>query len=344
MVAKFTHRKTLFLITGGLFLIGALLFMGMVFSLTTPAEKAGRSCTLVVPRGATLRQVADRLENKGLITGKHAFLLWSRLMRYGRHIKAGEYEFSAQMSPLEILHMLARGQILTHEVTLPEGFTVSQIATVLAKKGLVNKEQFLALTQDPEILDKYGLSGPSVEGFLYPDTYRFSRGLPPDLIIDTMIKRFLEITDPLRPRIEASGLGMREVITLASMVERETGLARERPLIASVFLNRLQKGMRLESDPTVIYGIEDFNGNLTRKDLRTYTPYNTYVIRGLPPWPIANPGKEAIEAVLWPEKTDYLYFVSKNDGSHHFSKTLQEHNRAVMRYQKTGLSCSPKTS
>ncbi|MFO7987105.1 MAG: endolytic transglycosylase MltG [Desulfatiglandaceae bacterium] len=344
MAAKSIPKKPLFVIMGGLLVISVLFLMGTAFFLMTPAEKEGNDCIVVIPRGATLRQVSDQLKNKGLITEKHAFLLYSRLMGYGRHIKAGEYRLNTGMSSLKVLQMLSQGRMLTHEVTLPEGFTVFQTATVLAEKGLVNRDRFLALTEDPEILHKYGLSGPSLEGFLYPDTYRFSRGLPPDLIIDTMVKRFQDIITPLRDRIERSGMSMEQVITLAAMVEKETGLAEERPLIASVFLNRLQKGMRLESDPTVIYGIEDFNGNLTRKDLKTPSPYNTYVIQGLPPWPIANPGREAIVSVLWPEKTEYLFFVSKNDGSHHFSKTLREHNQAVRRYQKTGPTRSGKTS
>jgi UPF0755 protein len=153
-------------------------------------------------------------------------------------------------------------------------------------------------------------------------------------IVEVMVKHFWEVIGPLREKIEQSGMTIEEVITLASIVEKETGRAEERPIIASVFLNRLKKKMRLETDPTVIYGIKDFSGNLKKKHLTQRTPYNTYVIRGLPPGPIANPGKEAIEAVLFPATTDYLYFVSKNDGSHYFSKTLVEHNKAVQKYQK----------
>ena len=149
-----------------------------------------------------------------------------------------------------------------------------------------------------------------------------------------MVKRFFEVTKPFKERIGASGMTFQQVITLASLIEKETGQRAERPVIASVFLNRLKRGMRLESDPTVIYGIRDFNGNLTRKDLGEPTPYNTYVIKGLPFGPIANPGEESIKAVLYPADTDYLYFVSKNNGSHHFSKTLREHNRAVQKHQK----------
>jgi len=269
-----------------------------------------------------------------VITHKPFFLVWARLMGYSKKIKAGEYRLGPSMSPLRILDILTKGAIITHSVTIPEGFTRVQIAALLSDKALVNKEEFLSLTADPEVLGEYGVTGPNLEGYLYPDTYQFGRGLSAKSIIGVMVRRFREITAPFRARAEEMGMTMAKVVTLASIVEKETGLEEERPLIASVFLNRMKAGMRLESDPTVIYGIEDFGGNLTRKDLATRTSYNTYVIRGLPPGPIANPGREAIKAVLYPAETDYLYFVSKNDGSHYFSKILSEHNRAVKLYQK----------
>ena len=209
---------------------------------------------------------------------------------------------------------------------------------MLEQKGLVNKNEFLTLTSDPDIAGSYGLSGPDLEGYLYPDTYQFSRGLSATSIVDVMVKHFLEVIAPFRDQIKGSGMTLAQVVILASIVEKETGCSGERPLIASVFLNRLKKNNRLESDPTVIYGIKDFNGNLTKKDLAKPTPYNTYAIRGLPPGAIANPGKEAIKAVLYPANTSYMYFVSKNDGTHHFSKTLSEHNNAVRIYQKNRRS------
>ena len=211
-------------------------------------------------------------------------------------------------------------------------------------KTLVGKQQFLSLANDPALLEQYGVTGPSLEGYLYPDTYHLARGISASTAIDTMVNRFWEVVSPLRKRAEDVGMKMEDVIILASIVEKETGLAEERPTIASVFLNRLKRGMRLESDPTVIYGLKDFDGNLTREDLMKATHYNTYIIRGLPPGPIANPGLEAIKAVLFPAKTDYLYFVSKNDGSHHFSRTLSEHNKAVQIYQKGGRKRRGKTS
>jgi UPF0755 protein len=232
------------------------------------------------------------------------------------------------------MEILTRGVIITHPITIPEGYNRVQIADLLEQKGLIDKRKFLSLTEEPNLIASYNLSGNTLEGYLYPDTYQFAKGLSAGSIINTMVRRFFEIIQPYSARIEASDLSLKELITLASIVEKETGRKEESPIIASVFLNRLGKGMHLASDPTVIYGIKDFDGNITRKDLKKNTPYNTYVIRGLPPGPIACPGAAAIKAVLYPAETDYLYFVSKNDGSHHFSKTLAEHNRAVEIYQK----------
>ena len=337
------NRLTYFVI-GLVFLIGIFLFVGFGYYLSHPAEEGGNEQIFLVRDGSTLNEVAGELESKKIITGKPLFLLWARLMGYSRSIKAGEYCLSSGMPPLKILEVLSKGAVITHPITIPEGFTIEQIGELLEEKGLVNIEEFLAVTGDPDVAKRYGISGHSLEGYLYPDTYHFGRGLSPASIVEVMIKHFWEVTGPLREKIEQSGMTIEEVITLASIVEKETGRAEERPIIASVFLNRLKKRMRLESDPTVIYGIKDFSGNLKKKHLTQRTPYNTYVIRGLPPGPIANPGKEAIEAVLFPANTNFLYFVSKNDGSHYFSKTLTEHNKAVQKYQKKRGSRRRKTS
>jgi UPF0755 protein len=264
-------------------------------------------------------------------------------MGHSTNIKAGEYVLNSGMPPLKVLDILSKGAVLLHAVTIPEGFTRKQIGELLEKKGLINKQKFLSLTGSPEIAKRYGISGTGLEGYLYPDTYQFARGLPTMSVIDTMVNRFREVVAPFRKRAEQLDMAMEEVVILASIVEKETGRAKERPLIASVFLNRLEKNMRLESDPTVIYGLIEFDGDLTREHLNQNTPYNTYVIRGLPPGPISNPGREAIKAVLYPANSDYLYFVSKNDGSHYFSETLSEHNKAVGIYQKKGRATRRKS-
>lgn len=238
------------------------------------------------------------------------------------------------MSPQQILETLAHGQTVVHKVVVAEGATLVRIGELLEHAGLMSKQAFMRAATNPDVAAALGLQGPTLEGYLFPETYHFSKGIPPGGVINKMVAQFRSVFSPAwAERARAMGLSMHQVVTLASIVEKETADPRERPLIAAVFLNRLKRNMRLESDPTVIYGLQSFDGNLTEKDLRTPTPYNTYRIKGLPPGPICNPGKGAIEAVLFPADESYLYFVSKNDGTHHFSRTLAEHNRMVRRYQ-----------
>jgi UPF0755 protein len=227
------------------------------------------------------------------------------------------------------------GRIATWEVAVPEGFTASQIAERLEEQGLVEASAFLAVARDPAFAKELSLPADGLEGYLYPETYRLPRGQSPRQVARVMVDQFLSVWEEIEPRARERKLSMHEVVTLASIVEKETGAAEERPLIASVFANRLRRRMRLESDPTVIYGIPDFDGNLRRRDLENGdNPYNTYRIPALPPGPIASPGREALVAVVEPAESDYLYFVSRNDGSHVFSRSYTEHVNAVNRYQR----------
>jgi len=333
-MTKFSQKRITTLSIGLLLLV--LVFLSMEFGLflLSPADKSSKDQVIIIEEGLSLNGTAEKLKQNHIITNKFLFMTWVRVFGYSREIKAGEFRLSARMSPIRVMEILTRGVIITHPVTIPEGYNRGQIAELLGQKELVDKQMFLSLTEEPKLLASYRLSGTSLEGYLYPDTYQFAKGLSAGSIINTMVRRFFEMIEPYSATIKDSDLSLQELITLASIVEKETGRKEERPIIASVFLNRLKKGMRLASDPTVIYGIKDFNGNITRKNLEENTPYNTYLIRGLPPGPIACPGVAAIKAVLYPTETDYLYFVSKNDGSHHFSKTLSEHNRAVEIYQK----------
>jgi len=325
-------------------LVGVSLSLGLFRYLVRPYKAGGPDQIFVVREGATLREVAADLEKSGIISSRNLLLLWTKVTGHAVSVKAGEYRLSSRMAPLEVLDILSRGKVIPHHVTIPEGFTLTQIAEVLEKNGVAERAKFLAVATDPDVAKTYGLPGCTLEGYLYPDTYRFSPGQQAASIVETMVKRFFHVMASFEERINASGMTLNQIITLASLIEKETGKAEERDVIASVFLNRLKKGMRLESDPTVIYGIAGFEGNLTKEDLARPSPYNTYVIQGLPPAPIASPGKEAIRAVLFPAQTDYLYFVSKNDGSHHFSKTLTEHNRAVNAYQRKGAGKSGEIS
>jgi UPF0755 protein len=335
-------RKSLFLASLAFtFILVAFLSLGLGIFLISPADREGKDEVFVVREGSSLREVARDLEERGLVKSENLFVLWSRVMGYAKGIKSGEYVLSAAMPPMKILEKLRRGLIVTHVITIPEGYAREQVAQLLNEKELVDRDLFLSLTEERSILDSYGISGPSLEGYLFPDTYQFGRGISPSLIIDTMVKRFWQMVGPLAQTAGETGMSLNEIVTLASIVEKETGCPGERALIASVFLNRLKRGMRLESDPTVIYGIEHFDGNLRKKDLAQKSAYNTYLIQGLTPGPICNPGLESIRAVIFPAKTDYLYFVSKNDGSHHFSANLSEHNSAVQKYQKRKQGKNP---
>jgi peptidoglycan lytic transglycosylase G len=288
-----------------------------------------------VEPGDTLVRVATRLQGAGLVRDARIAEWWARLRGLAPRLRAGEYGLSPAMSPERIFEQIASGQVLTHPVVVPEGFTMAQIAERLAAEGLADAHAFTAVCTDPEFARELSLPGPTLEGYLFPETYRLPRRLDPREIARAMVAQFFEAWRPLAPEAERRGLTLREVVTLASIVEKETGAPDERPLIASVFANRLARGMRLESDPTTIYGIPDFDGNLRRSDLESESnPYNTYRIAGLPPGPIANPGLASLRAVVEPAESQYLYFVSRNDGTHVFSRSYSEHLAAVNRHQR----------
>ena len=291
--------------------------------------------TVDVPEGTSFHQVALMLDREGLIHGPRWFQLLGKITFADRRIQPGEYAFHAAMPPTEILSRLRSGDVVLHQVTIPEGFSLVQIAGRLAELELVHKDEFLRLTGDPEFIRTLALDAPSLEGYLFPTTYHFPKYRRSEEIIRTMVAfTWKAFTPVLRLRAEQLGLSIHDVLTLASVIEKETGVADERALISAVFHNRLRRGIPLQSDPTVIYGLKAFDGNLRKRDLSSKSPYNTYQIRGLPPGPIANPGADAIHATLYPAKSSYLYFVSRNDGTHHFSSTFAEHNRAVDKYQR----------
>ena len=288
-----------------------------------------------VVRGQGLRQVANALEHEGLVRDADAIVLLSRLWGPGAVVKAGEYEISPAWSGRQVLEHLVAGRVRTYPIVLPEGRRATEIADSLARAGLADRDAFLAVVYDPAFAASLGVQAASLEGYLYPETYRIPRDMPPEDLVRLLVDHFEAAWRQIAPQAKDLPLSKQQIVTLASIVEKETAEPSERPLIAAVFLNRLQRGMRLETDPTVIYGIADFDGNLRKKHLLDESnPYNTYKIVGLPPGPIANPGIQALQAVVEPAESDYLYFVSKNDGTHYFSKTYREHVNAVNRYQK----------
>ena len=313
-------------------LVDAFLFLSL------PPSFKGEKKKVLIPRGCTFKQVVHILKDEGLLRSPARFYLLAKILGKTAGVKAGEYALSTSMSPQEILRRLVQGEVIKYRITIPEGYNVRQIASFLEQKGIIEKrEEFIKLALSPKFAASLGIEADGVEGYLFPDTYFFSKGLAPQEVIRAMVENFKRnyIPDFFR-RASELGLTDREVVILASIIEKETGLPAERPLVSAVFHNRLKRGIPLCSDPTVIYGIKDFDGNLRKEDLTRKTPYNTYLIRGLPPGPIANPGRSSILAALYPAPVNYLYFVSRNDGSHHFSATLREHNKAVWRYQKGG--------
>ncbi len=313
------------------------IFTHYYISLFVPPGSGTAPVVIEFEPGVSFNRIARVLKEKGIIRDLNAFTLLARLRGSTKKSQAGEYEFNASMLPFQVLEKIERGLVVKHPVTIPEGYNIMEVADTLEREGLSGKERFIAKVSDRVFLSSIGIDSSSAEGFLFPDTYQFPKGITEEAMIKNMVSRFREVfTGELASRTHEIGMSVNEVVTLASVVEKETGEASERPRIARVFLNRIMKGIPLQSDPTVIYGIKDFNGNLTKKDLLTGTPYNTYRKRGLPEGPIANPGIDSIKAVLYPEDGDYLYFVSKNNGTHHFSKTLSEHNRAVYQYQVAG--------
>jgi UPF0755 protein len=318
--------------------ICVLLLLYALLVLTLPPNFRGERKQVVIPRGAPFKGVVRVLDEAGLLRSPTGFYLMARLMGVTERVQAGEYELSTTMLPTVILHKLVTGDVMKYRITVPEGYTVRQIALHLQELGIIeDQEQFLALAFSAEFAAGLGIEAKGVEGYLFPDTYLLPKGVSPIEIIKTMVGKFKQVYGPDCSR-RAVELGMtdREIVTLASIIEKETGVAEERPLISAVFHNRLKRGIPLCSDPTVIYGIPDFDGNLRKRDLERRTPYNTYLKKGLPPGPIANPGRSSLLAALYPAPVQYLYFVSRNDGSHYFSNTLREHNEAVRQYQQGG--------
>ncbi len=312
---------------------GVLAALWMLGTVTGPGA-GGETVTVFIPRGTPFVQVVDLLDRNDLLRSRLVFRAMAHIANAPRRVKAGEYEFAKSEPPAEILRKLIDGDFKKRPVTVPEGFTVRKIAARLAAEGLAEEGDFLRLARDREALSRLNVPAASAEGFLFPDTYIFYRGLDAGAILERMAGRFREkVTPEMIAKAESQGLTLLQWVTLASIVEKETGLKSEMPIVAAVFRNRLRQNMPLQSDPTVIYGIENFDGNLTRRHLERQNPYNTYLNRGLPPGPICSPGMDALEAVLNPAPVRYLYFVSRNDGSHHFSETLPEHSRAVRKYQ-----------
>lgn len=320
--------------------LGAPLFAGLVTYLIlrslflVPADKSKTDLISVeVGPGMSFGDIATTLKEKGVVRRAWTLRIMSRLRKADTKISSGEYSLSPSMTQKEILSKLVSGDVIKRTILIKEGLNIWEAAKVIGESGLLTEEEFKKALVDPELLRKWGVPGRSFEGYLFPNTYYFSRPITAEEVIGTFIKEgeknwddsFTQKADELR-------MTRHDILTLASIIEKESGNKDEQPLISSVFHNRLKEGMKLQSDPTVIYGIPNFNGNLTRVDLETPTAYNTYTNFGLPPGPIANPGLTAIKAALNPAYSNFLFFVADGRGGHKFSTTLRDHNTAVAQF------------
>jgi UPF0755 protein len=314
-----------------------VLFSGFIYlSYYAPlsAEKS-QKVVVEIPKGLGLKDIALELEDEGVIRSDKLFILTALIKGDANELKAGEYEFQIGDPLGRVIEKLVKGDVIVRKITIPEGFTIKEISELLEKNNIMSKDAFLEKANSAEFTKELlGVSLQSFEGYLFPDSYLYKKGITPEEIIRMMVSRFKGVYETLRATSGELNLTDHEVVILASIIEKETGNAYERPLISAVFCNRLRQGMRLESDPTVIYGMGGFNGNLTKEDLRTATNYNTYMVFGLPPGPISNPGKDSIQATLNPANVNYLYFVSRGDGTHEFSSNYLDHQRGVTKYQK----------
>ena len=305
----------------------------LVFLFLPPLHER-QTVEVKVERGEPLSAIVHRLKDHGVIANEKLFSFWARLWGLDKKIHWGLYRFETPLPPRRVLNQMMLGRGVFRRITIPEGLTVKEIADLLEKGEIANKERFLKEAANPELLSLVGIEGKRIEGYLFPSTYYFTPFASERDILTAMVEQFREIFNSrLEEQSKEIGLNLHQAVTLASLIEKETGIEAERPMISAVFHNRLRSRIPLQSDPTVIYGLKRFSGTLTRKDLQTRTPYNTYRIPGLPPGPICNPGLSSLKAALQPARVPYLYFVSKNDGSHIFSVNLGEHNRAVRIYQ-----------
>lgn len=314
-------------------LIILFVIMTPVFWFFNSAPRNMQGETITVRPGMNLYQVAYFLKQKNIITSASFFYIMGRIIN-ATDVKAGNYRIHDGESSLSILIKITRGKFVTKKITIPEGFTIYDIARVLAEHDICNEGDFLYWAQSPSFLATIGIHAPSAEGYLFPDTYVIPENTDPRDIIIRLVNQTKKVIHDIGESIEVQYSNLHKILTIASLVEKEAKINSERPLIAAVFYNRLTLKMKLDCDSTIQYGLKKFGKRLTYDDLASDTPYNTYKYAGLPPTPICNPGKRSILAALNPANVPYLFFVARNDGSHYFSKTLAEHNRAVDFFQK----------
>ncbi|OGW42005.1 MAG: hypothetical protein A2010_06080 [Nitrospirae bacterium GWD2_57_9] len=325
------HPWTAFLLATVTLLVSIHFFI----ALFVPPSKEKVWKEIQVTDGMSFKAIAGVLQKEGVIRYRGYFELIGRLQGISRRVRVGYYGLSTNMSLWEVLDALRKGKIIEYEVVVPEGYNLYQIGWTLSGTPLVSDpQQFIKLVRNREYVRSLGIEADTLEGYLFPDTYFLPKGIKLEDIPRRMVQRHQAVfVDSYRARAEELGMTEQQILTLASIIEKEAKVPSERTLISAVYHNRLKKGMRLQADPTCVYGTKAWVTNVTREDLKRKSPYNTYLHKGLPPGPIANPGQGAILAALYPEQVDYLFFVAQGDGSHYFSKDYGAHEKAVGRYR-----------
>ena len=290
-----------------------------------------------IPSGSSTAAIGRSLIDAGVIRDDLTFRVALWLSGDARRLKAGEYQFAGSLTPADVLGKIARGEVAQVSITIREGLTIAEMAAVVEARGLATAAAFTSAARNAALITAIDPQATDLEGYLFPETYSLPRKADAAQLVQAMVDRFAKVLTPeMRAAATARGLSVRQLVTLASIVEKETGNTAERAEVAAVYVNRLRIGMALQCDPTVIYALQKagrFDGNLRRDDLQFDSPYNTYRYPGLPPGPIAAPGKASLDAALQPADGKFLYFVSRNDGTHAFAETLDEHNRNVQRFQ-----------
>ncbi len=310
----------------------------VIINLLAPVSFVENWKEVEIPEGSSYTGGMKILQDNGIIENRLTLLLLSKITNTEGQLKPGFYQLSSSMSPLEIFDVLIEGRIVRVSITIPEGSTLKTLKKRLEKARLMDEISW-QLVYDRDFLASLDIKAPSLEGYIYPDTYLFSKGIDSKVVLKLMVRRMREVFDgPLRARAEELGMTENEVLALASIIEKEAVHDFERPIISGVYHNRLKKKMRLQADPTVLYGVTRRWKRIRYKDLRRANPYNTYKIKGLPPGPIASPGIKSIKAALYPSDVDYLFFVAMNNGKHYFSVTWEEHSKAVDYYQLNGYN------
>ncbi|HPK54314.1 MAG TPA: endolytic transglycosylase MltG [Smithellaceae bacterium] len=315
--------------------LGLLAFVASLIDYSINSiDNKNTTVVIDIPTGSGFFKIAEILNQKGMVKNRLLFYALVTYRHAWRSIRAGEYEFSTSLTPYAVIDKLLRGEIKHYKVFIPEDSSVKEIAAILMKDKLIDEESFFEAAADEEFLKSLDIQADYIEGYLFPDTYYLERSMNTRQIMRKMVDRLWNKFSPaMLEKAKEMSLSVHALITLASIIGKESGNNAEKPLISAVFHNRLKRKMPLQSDPTAVYDLENFTGAVKRSHLKRNSPYNTYVISGLPPGPIANPGLDSMKAALYPAKVDYLYFVAQGDGSHFFSSSLEMHNKAIARYR-----------